>query len=197
MTISHNEVSAAAHRALALFSGKLDARLITSGNGEPYMWRGYLSGDGDNEVASAFLHKFVASDAPGELHCHPWEWSVSFILFGEYEELRADGRDVPNEVGDGGTSELWDPDRPMKILDNPFDQICRPGMRNVINGNTFHRVNIRSPEVWTLFVHGPRVQPWGFVEEGTYGRPVSMRVVRGKTSDRAIKGNMATGQIYP
>ena len=63
-------------------------------------------------------------------------------------------------------------------------------MKNIIKANTFHRVELLTPEVWTLFIHGPRVQPWGFVKEGSYGVPLEMRVVHGKTSEARPKGIM-------
>lgn len=167
-------------QALLVWSSHLDARLIMRDGDVPYLWRGYLGVD--TEGCGAFLHRFVSSDEVGELHCHPWLWAASFILKGEYLELRANGTDV----GDG-----------RKILDRPHDEIFRPGMTNIIEANTFHRVTLNTPEVWTLFIHGPRVQPWGFVEEGVYGEPLPMRVIEGKTSDTAKVGNMSGKQVAP
>jgi len=170
------EVVVEARKALSELARKLDARLITRGDDDsPYLWRGYLlGGDGDHEW-NAFLHRFVGSDAPGELHCHPFGESVSFILLGSYREIACEG----TSLSDG-----------RKLLGQPLTRDFMPGRKNVIKANTFHRVELITPEVWTLFIHGPRVQPWGFVKEGIYGAPVDMRVVHGKTSEARPKGVM-------
>ena len=39
---------------------------------------------------------------------------------------------------------------------------------NRINSNTYHRVEIVTPRVWTLFIHGPRVKSWGVIEKGIF-----------------------------
>ena len=172
------EVVTEARRLLVEIGGRLDSRVITRQDDKPYLWRGYLL-DGDDDVkVNIFLHKFVSSDDPDLLHCHPWESSVSFILLGSYRETSAMGVDAP-----GG----------RKILYPPVVRDFMPGRKNIIKANTFHRVDLVTPEVWTLFIHGPRVQPWGFVEEGIYGQPLDMRVVHGKTSENRKQLSMVDG----
>jgi hypothetical protein len=165
-------------RALATFANKLDSRLITRDDGKPYLWRGYLLGDDRDDQVNGFLHRFVSSDSDGFLHCHPWASSISSILEGEYVETSALG-DV---MGDGKV-----------VLGEPKTVRYRPGMLNHIRPNTFHRVQLLTPEVWTLFIHGPRVQPWGFVKEGVYGEPLDMRVIPVKTSLALPKKIMGDG----
>lgn len=142
----------------------------------PYLWRTYLCNVDSNDC-SAFLHKFVSSDAVGELHCHPWVWSVSFILAGSYRELRAAGT-VVSGFGDG---------RVEAKLTTPLENVFQAGDRNFISAETFHRVELLTPEVWTLFIHGPRTAEWGFVEEGKYDAYLPMRVIRERTYDVAPK----------
>lgn len=172
--MNSDEVVAVTRRILSEYARQLDARLITRDDDQPYLWRGYLSGDSD-AVYSGFLHRFVSSDQEGEYHCHPWKESVSTILLGSYREHSADG--------------ATDPDG-RKILTNPRTRDFFPGHKNIIMADTFHRVTLLTPEVWTFFVHGPRVQPWGFVKEGIFGHPLDMRVVQGKTSENNPKGVM-------
>jgi hypothetical protein len=181
--MTDDQISIIARRALADFSVRLDARLITREDDEPYLWRGYLATATGDKEANAFLHRFVSSDGVGELHCHPWSESVSFILLGEYREISSIGEDALQH----DVPHAW------KILQPPTTRVLRPGDKNVISANTFHRVELLTPEVWTLFIHGPRVQPWGFVKEDVYGRPLEMRVVQGKTSDARPKGVMVPG----
>src|SRR5580698_5957793 len=152
----------------------VDARLIRRGDdetGSPYLWRGYLgdrSGGRDRDVG-IFLHRFVSSDEM-ELHCHPWAWSWSFILSGGYVEHRVTG-DVDFESR-------------TAILDGVTERVelfTADGVKtstNLIEANTFHRIELMSPEVWTLFVHGPRVQDWGFVPMNRYGEKLPLRLVQ-------------------
>lgn len=155
----------------------LEARLIRRGDEDvPYLWRAYLGErKGDPSATGAFLHRFVSSDVR-ELHCHPWAWARTFILAGSYSEDRASSLSVDfvakRATLDGST---W------------RTEVFRPGDTNVIYGSTFHRVDLLTPEVWTLFVHGPRVQDWGFVPMHRFAEPVPMRVIEGHTRDRLAK----------
>lgn len=82
-----------------------------------------------------YLHHFVGSDPDG-MHDHPWRYSLSIILCGWYMEQRRDGWRV----------RAW---------------------LNWITGDTFHRVVLPegSQGVWSIFIHGGRVKPWGFLRE--------------------------------
>ena len=40
------------------------------------------------------------------------------------------------------------------------------GAFNWINGEIFHRINLaENDECWTLFIHSPSAQSWGFLEK--------------------------------
>ncbi len=123
---------------------------------EPYLSRYYILGapvapDGAPFDASGnpkvgikwsdglgiFLHRFHRGDDGDELHNHPWGWSVSIILAGGYFEERRHGLDVHSHE-------------------------YRPGSINVLRADTFHRVDLRESDCWSLFVAGPKVQGWGF-----------------------------------
>lgn len=101
---------------------------------EPYMTRILLPKIGSWRP---FLHHIHRSDHERDLHNHPWLWAFSIILSGEYDEERL--------VGDG-------------------DQIARKRARrlNVLTSRDYHRITELHGDVWTLFVHGPSVQTWGF-----------------------------------
>lgn len=170
--INSEEIVKEARRILIKFAKRLDSRLIPRDDNQAYLWRGYLSG-GDSDVEySGFLHRFLSSDQIGEKHCHPWRESVSIILLGAYREFSCEGTDAP----DG-----------KKILSPQVTRDFFPGHKNLIKANTFHRVELLTPEVWTLFIHGSRVQPWGFVKEGIYDHPLDIRIVQGKTSKNLPK----------
>lgn len=80
------------------------------------------------------LHRFRRSDPDG-LHDHPWGWACSFILAGWYIEERRDR-----------------------------DRVRGAGTFYRLSGDTFHRVVLpHGAEVWTLFIHGPYVKHWGFL----------------------------------
>lgn len=70
---------------------------------------------------------------PDGLHSHPWRWGLTVILAGWYLEQRRFGHRVVRWFG-------------------------------LVNGDTFHRViKPEGADVWTLFIHSPRVMNWGFL----------------------------------
>ena len=83
------------------------------------------------------LHRFHRADEDVEHHNHPWRWGVSLILRGGYVEEHATG----------------------------VRHTYRPGNINVIWHHTFHRVErLLATPTWTLFVAGPLVSTWGFLD---------------------------------
>lgn len=120
----------------------LPCRFIDGGQDEPYLERYYLFGAFGWH---AYLHRFVGSDPDRGLHDHPWNRAVSLVLSGGYDEQRPS--------------------------DGDFDQIIvrsiRPFRLNFLRGEDFHRVILRDGHpAWTLFMHGPRVKGWGFMQAG-------------------------------
>lgn len=72
---------------------------------------------------------------PDGLHSHPWKWGLSIMLAGWYLEQRRFGHRVVR----------W---------------------FSIVNGDTFHRViKPEGADVWTLFIHSPRVMNWGFLRK--------------------------------
>jgi hypothetical protein len=123
-------------------SARLPCRFIDGEQGEPYLERYYLVGAFGWHV---YLHRFVSSDPDRGLHDHPWRRAVSLVLTGGYDEQRPSNGD--------------------------FDRIrvrsVRPFQLNLLRGEDFHRVILRGGvPAWTLFIHGPRVKGWGFMEDG-------------------------------
>lgn len=106
-----------------------------------YLGRIYLWDSFRKRLPGVFLHRFFASDGDRELHNHPWEWAYSLVLTGGYwEEILQNGKIT------------W-----TKQL---------PGSVHRIDANTFHRVKLfdETKGCWTLFVAGPRLQEWGFID---------------------------------
>jgi hypothetical protein len=129
---------------LLSLSARLPCRLIDGEHGEPYLERYYLFGVFGWH---AYLHRFVDSDPDRGLHDHPWERALSLVLSGGYDEMR------PRAADPGQTC--------IRTLG--------PGRLNRLRGTDFHRVVLRQGRpAWTLFLHGPRVKGWGFVQHGEY-----------------------------
>lgn len=167
-------------QALESFAARIERRLIPRGPQQlPYLYRAFLEGkqapDGEPGL---FLHKFVSDDAEAQLHNHPWQWSASFILMGSYRECRGE---IIKKHDDG--------DIELKKIE---PQTYETGDINFIRQNDFHRVDLQSDHVWTLFLHGPRVDDWSFVPE-KYGEKLQPHVVTKRTFDvrdkvgRAVK----------
>jgi len=91
-----------------------------------------------------YLHRFVASDPGRGLHNHPWNHAMSFVLSGQYQEIRM--TDAKHE-------------------NNLIKRKVSAGAFNWINGEIFHRINLaENDECWTLFLHSPSAQSWGFLQ---------------------------------
>lgn len=101
-------------------------------------------------LPTVFLHRFLRSDGDLELHNHPWDRSLSFILAGGYREERRrrvllDGRE----------------------LDVVEQRVVRPFRFNRIDADDFHRVDLLEDDAWTVFITGPKVKSWGFWDRFT------------------------------
>lgn len=124
---------------------RLGARhvLVRDDQGRPYMLRIYLVPERlrSRGFPGVYLHRFFRSDTDRELHNHPWRLSVALVLGGGYREER------------------WDPAARLVTT-----RVVRAGAINIIRADTFHRIELLSPErgCWSLFVAGRRVQGWGF-----------------------------------
>jgi hypothetical protein len=111
--------------------------------GQPYLDRYFIAGwrPGIAErLPALYLHHFLASDPQGQVHSHPWP-ALAIILVGAYREyrcVRVQGREQ-TEVQD-----------------------YRAGDINHLAPTDKHRVELLTPDVWTLLVRGPAVQLWQF-----------------------------------
>ena len=124
-------------------------------NNSPYLRRFYITPrrlDEDGEDSGNFLgfgiylHYFYRGDEDRELHNHPWQTAVSYILCGGYKEERRDNKTMSINLRDINTGTL-----------------------NFIKHIDFHRV-IMNPEhkhTWSLFFSGKRIQDWGFWDSET------------------------------
>lgn len=122
-------------------------------DGELYLSRWYLFGDTATvkyvkvrpRLAwlpfTVYLHCFHRSDADPDLHNHPWNaWSL--ILKGRYREKYRAGQSIK-------------------------ERLRRRFSFARISHDHFHRVEILTPKVWTLFVVGKFVKDWGFWDRTT------------------------------
>lgn len=138
----------------------------------PYLYRSYLDGGRSEEdlksACGIFLHKFVSSDELGELHSHPWKWSLSFILVGGYREIRAEACELESSH--------------RVVLRKKVVRDFNGGDVNLIRATDFHRIELLTPEVWTLFLHGPRISTWGFAKE-IYDEAVDVSIITNRTFD--------------
>jgi hypothetical protein len=129
-------------RLLYQITARLPCRFIDGEQGERYLERYYLFGVFGWH---AYLHRFVDSDPDRGLHDHPWSRAVSMILSAGYDEQRPS--------------------------DGDFERVSvrriGPFRLNFLRGEDFHRVVLRDGRpAWTLFMHGPRVKGWGFMQDG-------------------------------
>lgn len=178
----------------------LETFTITDDGGDPYLTRHYLTPHADwwrapfknadpwgltlSEsvlklgLPGVYPHWFHRGDNDRELHCHPWEWSASLILWGGYREQRITGVELfgmryedadvdwrPVSTEHAAHRSL-SPTAPKPIITT---REYRPGSVNVLRAHTFHRVELLDPRgCLTLFVAGPRVglpkeSSWGFL----------------------------------
>lgn len=92
------------------------------------------------------LHKFHRPDGDRALHNHPWKWSLSVVLAGEYMEDRV----LPDE---------------SQMYGAPWYEARLVRWFNYLRDTDFHRITELRGNVYTLFVTGPRTQDWGFLSE--------------------------------
>lgn len=96
------------------------------------------------------LHHYVRGDADRALHNHPW-WGLSLILVGGYRE---EYRDADHDPLGADTYTVR-----MRVL--------TPLSVNFITPETFHRIDLRERDAWTLFLSSPARGSWGFWDRAT------------------------------
>jgi hypothetical protein len=130
-------------RFIRWFASKLPRRDICGEDGTLYLSRykvvGWMPGDTRRWPFSIYLHRFHRPDLDDAPHSHPWRWALALILTGGYFERRG-------EFGSGARY-----------------RSLRGGSLNFIQDDDFHVVlHLLGPEVWTLFIVGPKTSSWGF-----------------------------------
>lgn len=123
---------------------RLNVREVYRKDNSKYLTRYYIFRKPVKWMPSIYLHCFHASDEDLELHNHDWNKSISFILSGSYLEERLLGNKV-------------------------VTRILKPGMFNYIKADDFHRIELKSNRVWTLFISGSKSKAlgWGFKNRET------------------------------
>lgn len=108
---------------------------------EPYLTRYYLFlKDRKWFPFNIFIHNFHKSD-PDDLHDHPWPF-ITIILKGGYWEHTPKGK-------------FW----------------RGAGKINWARSTSLHRVELEpGVDTWTLFIPGPSVREWGFIDKGIWKR---------------------------
>lgn len=108
-------------------------------NDEPYLTRYYLLFKERKWFPfNIFLHNFHKGD-PDDLHDHPWPY-CTIILKGGYWEHTPTGK-------------YW----------------RSRGMVRFSGSNSLHRIELEpGVDVWTLFIPGPQVREWGFIDNGIW-----------------------------
>lgn len=115
------------------------ARLIKIGD-QPYLERYYM---GRLFGRYWYLHRFVRNDCEREVHDHPWDSAISFVLTGQYTEARC--------ALTGNYPQMEE--RVVRRI----NRIIRRRLHIDL-----HRITAVMPETWTLFGHGEWKWPWGF-----------------------------------
>jgi hypothetical protein len=98
-----------------------------------------------------YLHRFRRDDEDVELHNHPWA-AVSLILVGGYYEERRE--------------EIAHADLTTEYVVRRYER--KPFTLNRLRPDTFHRVDLREHDAWTLIFVGEKVQSWGFWHPRTW-----------------------------
>lgn len=121
---------------------------IPQADGSPYLTRYFLFLK-DRKYANTYIHHFHSSDMDRNengllFHNHPW-LGLSFVLKGSYREERC------TRNGEITT------------------KIVKPFSFNYLPLNTFHRVELLTPDVWTIFFTGGRTETrdWFFMDRKT------------------------------
>ena len=91
-----------------------------------------------------YVHHYLRSDPDRGPHDHPWRWMIVWPLSGGYTEERLVRFDSSGLV--------------------LAYHVRRPGLPYLLDARDFHRVLTRGGVTsWSVFVHGPKVKPWGFL----------------------------------
>ena len=107
---------------------------------EPYLTRYYLLFKERKWFPfNIFLHNFHKGD-PDDLHDHPWPYCTIILKGGYWEYLETGGR-------------KW----------------RSAGTGRIAGSRSLHRIELEpGVDCWTLFIPGPQLREWGFVDNGEW-----------------------------
>lgn len=129
--------------ALGLRLFTITGNTRTGGNAStPYMHRWFLWEQRGTIGWRVLIHKMVRPDEDERPHNHPWPWAIAICLSGGYVEERVfDVVSVKHRL-----------------------RHIRPWSVNLVRGGDFHRIcALPNEHSWSLFIHPPRTQHWGFL----------------------------------
>jgi hypothetical protein len=120
---------------------------VIGGKDRPYLRRWWMIPR--NRWFNVYLHEFLRSDDDRALHDHPWI-NISILLRGSYLEHQP--------IGTVRLRKPWRPWAPWRVVFRLPSAAHRIELfRHYGIAGTF-----KEAPVWTLFITGPRVRPWGF-----------------------------------
>ena len=107
---------------------------------EPYLTRYYLLLKERKWFPfNIFLHNFHKGD-PDDLHDHPWPYCTIILKGGYWEHLETGER-------------KW----------------RSPGQGRIAGSRSLHRIELEpGVDCWTLFIPGPQLREWGFIDNGEW-----------------------------
>lgn len=135
---------------LLALTDRLPMLPIHGADGSVYLER-YTLADLSNH-GHVYINRFLRPDEDLELHGHPWA-AMSFVLLGSFREERRTG--APPTYG-------------VTTIEH------HAGEAYIIADDDYHRVELITQEVWTLFVTGPHLHSWAFWDR-TSGRYTPQR----------------------
>ncbi len=144
-------------RALCMWLSRFLPMVKLGDNGD-YLHRFFII---RSKWFNVVLHRFLRSDGDQELHNHMWP-GFSIILVGSYRE---------EKMTSNWNDDAWYSPVRTKVV----------RWFNVLKKDDFHRVDLLTPDVWTLFFYGPKVRDdWGFIDRNTlkYTGQESFRLCR-------------------
>lgn len=127
-------------------------------NGDPYLTR-VLAPKWFARVFGCrpYLHKFHRKDIDRHLHSHPWQWALSIVLSGSYDETRVDHDATLLARG-------------IRLITSReiLTTTRRVSRFNYLTSDDYHKVDELHGDVWTLFITGPSIPGWGFLVDGVH-----------------------------
>jgi hypothetical protein len=150
----------------------LPADIIVGDDGKtPYLIRHHIIHHNVAWLPCLYLHKICTEDPSPELHDHPWSWAFSLILAGGYIEERL-------------------------VVGVVQTLLVLAGTVNIIRPSTMHRIAAPLGDAaWTLFVTGPRVCSWGFLNVATSVYLWAPQYFAGLRRNGLLRGKVRHGHV--